>query len=234
MIVSAGGASIVKTIGLIGGVTWESTAEYYKTINQEIAQALGRANSAKLMLVSLNFEDVLSRSKRDEQGHSALYCDAARHLEHSGADFIVICSNTGHRRAKDIQAVVRIPILHIADIVGSTVATARMRRVGLLGTASTMEDTFIREILEQIWHLDLIVPNQDMRLHLDCLIGEEMARGIFSDRARTMVVAAIDRMVHEQGIEGAILGCTELPLLLRNTQLACPSFDTLRLHAIAA
>ena len=224
----------MKTIGLIGGVTWASTAEYYKIINQEIARALGGANSAKLLLVSLNFEDVIARSKQDEAGHRALYCDAARHLERSGADFIIICSNTGHRRAKDIQAAVRIPILHIADSVGSAVAAAGVRRVGLLGTNPTMEDTFIRDTLEQAWHLDVTVPDRETRLQLDCLIMAEMTRGIFSERARSMVVTTIDRMVHEQSIEGVIIGCTELPLLLRNAQLACPPFDTLRLHAIAA
>ena len=225
----------MKTIGLIGGVTWESTAEYYKIINREVARTLGGVSSARLVLVSLNFDDLLARSAAgDEEGHRTLYCDAARRLERAGADFIVICSNTGHRRAGDLRDSVSIPILHIADVVGSPIVASGARRVGLIGTAATMEDTFIRGILEQTWHLDVIVPDHETRKQIDSLILTEMAQGTFSDHARNTVVAAIERMVREQRIEGVVLGCTELPLLLRNAQLACPAFDTLRLHATAA
>ena len=227
--------ALMKTIGLIGGVTWESTAEYYKIINGEVARTLGGAHSARLVLVSLNFEDLLSRSAAgDDQGHRALYCDAARRLERAGADVIVICSNTGHRRAGDIRESVSIPVLHIADVVGSAIAASGARRVGLIGTAATMEDTFIRGALEQTWCLDVTVPDRPARTQIDELIKTEMARGKFSEHARNIVIAAIDRLVREQKIEAVVLGCTELPLLLRDARLACPSFDTLRLHATAA
>lgn len=225
----------MKTIGLIGGTTWGSTAEYYRIINQEIARALGGANSSKLVLVSLNFEELLSHSKAgDLAGHRAVYSDAARRLEFSGADFIVICSNTGHRRAEELRTVVSIPILHIADSVGSAIVDAGVRRVGLLGTAATMAEDFIRGVLAQNWNLDVVVPDQDARSRLDSLIMSEMARGIFSAPAREWVASTVDRLAREASIEAVILGCTELPLLLGDLPLACPAFDSLRLHAVNA
>lgn len=223
----------VKTIGLIGGVTWESTAEYYKIINTEIAQALGGANSARIALVSLNFADLTAFTlSGNDPAHRRMYCDAARRLEQAGADFLLICSNTGHRRFEDIRQSVSLPILHIADVAAAAIRSAKVGRVGLLGTAATMTGSFITDTLERSG-IEVCIPDTADRSELDRLILNELACGVFSERARSFTTAIIDSMAEEK-VEGILLACTELPLLLRGCSFNIPTFDTLALHAKAA
>src|SRR5262249_34644505 len=209
--------------------------EYYRRINRAIARARGGAASAKLVLVSLNFEEVL-RAGRDEGSgaHARMYIDAARALQRAGADFIVICSNTGNRRADEIEQATGLPVLHIADVTAKAVKAAGHSRVALLGPAATMEAPFIKGRLERRWRLDVVVPDEDIRRTLDRLIMEEMASGVFSDEARAFALQVVDRLQRKQGAEAVILGCTELPILLNGNDGGCPTFDTLRLHAAAA
>jgi len=222
------------TAGLIGGVSWHSTLEYYRIINAAVARALGGVASARLVLVSLNFEDLRRASQNEASGeHARIYADAGRALQRAGADFIVICSNTGHRRAEDVERATGLPVLHIADVVGSAVQAAGHTRIALLGTAATMESSFIKARLEAQGHLDVVVPDQDVRSELDRLIKGEMSQGVFSDEARAFVLRAIDGLQREQGTQAAVLGCTELPILLDGQRSRCPMFDTLRLHAEA-
>lgn len=225
----------MRTAGLIGGVSWHSTLEYYHLINTAVARAQGGAASARLVLVSLNFEEVLRAGRDDNSGeHARIYINAARALQRAGADFIVICSNTGHRRADEIERATGLQVLHIADVTAKAVRDAGHSRVALLGTATTMEAPFIKGRLERRWHLDVVVPDEDIRRTLDRLIMEEMARGVFSDEARAFALQVVERLQHRQGAEAVILGCTELPILLNGSDNGCPTFDTLRLHAEAA
>jgi amino-acid racemase len=224
----------MRTAGLIGGVSWHSTLEYYRAINTAVARAQGGAASARLVLVSLNFEEVLRAGRDSNSGeHARIYISAARALQRAGADFIVICSNTGHRRADEIEEATGLRVLHIADVIAKAVRAAGHSRVALLGTAATMEASFIRGRLERRWRLDVAVPDQDVRGELDRFITSEMARGVFSNEARAFVLRAMDRLVCEHGAEATILACTELPLLLNGNQGRYPMFDTLRLHAEA-
>src|SRR5262249_54441643 len=225
----------MRTAGRIGGVSWHSTLEYYRVINTAVARAQGGAASAKLVLVSMNFEEVL-RAGRDDNGgeHARIYIDAARMLQRAGVDFVVICSNTGHRRADEIERATGLLVLHIADVTAKAVKAAGHSRVALLGTAATMEARFIKDRLACPWHLDVVVPDEDARGRLDRHIIDEMSRGIFSDEARAFALRLIDRLQREQGAKAVVLGCTELPILLNGCQSRCPMFDTLRLHAEAA
>ena len=221
----------MRTAGLIGGITWHSTLEYYRIINDAVARATSGAASAKLVLVSLNFEEVLSAGS-DE--HARIYETAARALQRAGADFIVICSNTGHRRADEIERATGLEVLHIADVTAKAVKAAGYSRIALLGTAATMEGPFVKGRIESRWHLEVVVPEEETRRTLDRLIMDEMSRGVFSEEARTFALLAIDRLHRERGVEASILGCTELPILLSGSTSQYPMFDTLRLHAEAA
>jgi amino-acid racemase len=225
----------LRTIGLIGGVMWPSTAEYYRLINQAVARALGGAASARLVLVSLNFEDVL-RAAQDQSSneHSRLYVEAAHKLRLAGAGFIVICSNTGHRRADDIEQGVGVKVLHIADVTARAVRATGYHRVALLGTAATMEAPFIKGRLQDRWGLDVIVPDTDTRRALDRMIIGNLAQGDFSEEGRQFVRQTIERMHREHCVQATVLGCTELRILLGDVAHPYPTFDTLRLHAEAA
>src|SRR5262249_7363535 len=225
----------MRTAGLIGGASWHSTLEYYRVINTAVAREQGGAASAKLVLASLNFEEVLRAGRDDSSGeHAHIYINAACALQRAGADFIVICSNTGHRRAEDIERASGLQVLHIADVTAKAVRAAGHSRVALLGTAATMEGPFIRERLERRWCLDVLIPDAVTRSDLNHLIMDEMAEGVFADEARAFVLQVVDGLRREQGAEAVILGCTELPILLKGNQSRCPMFDTLHLHAEAA
>lgn len=225
----------MQTIGLIGGVMWPSTVEYYRLINQAVAHALGGAAGARLVLVSLNFQDVLDAARDERSGkHARLYVEAAHSLRRAGADFIVICSNTGHRRADEIERDVGMQVLHIADATAKAVRAAGFGRIALLGTAATMEAPFIKGRLQDCWDLDVAVPDRETRRRLDRMIMGDMAQGKFSPQARLFVLQAIDRMHREHRVQATVLGCTELPILLGDAANPYPTFDTLRLHAEAA
>ena len=225
----------MQTIGLIGGVMWPSTAEYYRLINHAVARTLGGAASARLVLVSLNFKDVLDAARDEHSGkHARLYVEAAHKLRLAGADFIVICSNTGHRRADEIEQGVGVQVLHIADVTAKAVRAAGYRRIALLGTAVTMEAPFVKGRLEDCWGLDVAIPDPETCRRLDRMITGDMAQGTFSPEARLFVLQAIDRMHREHRVQATVLGCTELPILLGEAANLHPTFDTLRLHAEAA
>jgi aspartate racemase len=225
----------LRTVGLIGGVSWHATLEYYRVINSVVARVRGGTTSAKLVLLSLNFEEVLRAGRDDSTGeHVRIYTAAARALQRAGADFIVICSNTGHRRADEIEQAAGLEVLHIADVTANAVRAAGYSRVALLGTAATMEGPFIKERLENRWHVEVVVPDEANRRALDHLIVDELSHGVFSEEARALTLRVMDRLHREQGAEASILGCTELPLLLNGSHGRYPVFDTLRLHAEAA
>jgi len=220
----------VKTIGLLGGMSWESTVSYYQTINRIVGRRLGGLHSARILLYSVDFDEIerLQRSERwDEAGE--LLARAARTLEAGGAEFLVLCTNTMHKVAPRIEAAVSIPLLHIADATAGRIAASGCTRVGLLGTRFTMEQEFYRGRLEQ-HGFEVVVPSEGERKSIHGIIYEELCHGRVLASSRS----ECERIVSElaaRGAQGVVLGCTEIGLLLRPEDSSVPLFDTAQIHA---
>ena len=224
----------MRTLGLIGGMTWLSTVDYYRLINEGVHQRLGRSHSAEMVLLSVDFEPVeVLQESGDWAGMGRLMAAAARRLETAGAEGLVICANTMHRLADDVTGAVRIPLLHIADATAAAVKKAGLRTVGLLGTRYTMELDFYRGRLESRHGLRVIVPDEPDRTTVHEVIYRELAHGLVREESRRAYAATIDGL-QRRGAEGVILGCTEIPLLVRPQDSPLPVFDTTALHAAAA
>ncbi|MBU0506572.1 aspartate/glutamate racemase family protein [bacterium] len=224
----------MKTIGLIGGTSWESTAVYYKLINQEINKRLGGLNSAKIILHSLNMEEFKQlqiEGKMDEA--CALYCETANKLEVGGADMILICANTPHIFAPEIKKHISIPIVHIARATGQAIKDAGLKTMGLLGTKITMETDFYKKILTEEFGLDVLVPDQKGRDYIDGKIFSELCLGKFTEETRQGYLNIINKL-KEQGAQGIILGCTEIPILIKAQHTNVQLFDTTRIHVMDA
>lgn len=221
----------MKTIGLIGGMSWESTLPYYRSINETVRALRGGLHSAKLVLVSVDFDEV-ERLQRAGDWDSAglLLADCARSLERAGADFIVLCTNTMHKVAPAIEAATGIPLFHIADPTAEAIRAAGLRKVGLLGTRFTMEQDFYRARLETLHALEVVVPEESGRALVHRVIYEELCQGKVLDASREAYRAVIRELV-ERGAEAVILGCTEIALLVGPEDSPVPVFDTTALHA---
>ncbi|OXS52471.1 aspartate racemase [Cohnella sp. CIP 111063] len=223
----------MKTIGLIGGMSWESTADYYRYINQGVNRRLGGLHSAKCMLYSCDFEEVVRLQKAGAWGEAAaLLADAARKLEAGGCDAILICTNTMHVVAGEVQQAVGIPLLNIVDATADRVKTNGLRKVGLLGTLYTMEHGFYTDRLRE-QGLDAIVPGEVDRLRVHEVIFNELCKGELNPDSKSDFMRIVERL-RERGAEGVILGCTEIPLLLKQGDVDVPLFDTTLIHAEAA
>jgi aspartate racemase len=223
----------VKTIGLIGGMSWESTALYYQLINREVARRRGGLHSAPMHLVSLDFQAIADRQKAgDWDGMAGTLGQAARRLEQGGADCVLIGTNTMHRVAAEVQAAVSIPLLHIADVTADAIERADLDVVGLLGTRFTMEQSFYTDRLAARG-IRCVIPTPAEREEIHRVIFEELCRGIVSEASRATLVGIVQAL-QARGARGVVLGCTELPLLLRPADSPVPSFDTTELHALAA
>jgi aspartate racemase len=225
---------MMKTIGLLGGVTWHSTVEYYRLINAGVQSRLGGSHSAKCILYSVEFAEV--ERLQHEGGWDALsgfVVDVARRIEQAGADFLVICANTIHRAAEAVEAATSIPLLHIADATAGEIRKQGLRKVGLLGTRFTMEQDFYRCRLEQRHHLEVLIPGEEERNRVHDVIYNELGRGIVADASREAYKSIIQNL-QTRGAEGVILGCTEIPLLIRQGDCSLPVFDTTAIHAAAA
>jgi aspartate racemase len=224
----------MKTIGLIGGMSWESSAEYYRIINREMQHRLGGVSSAKLVLYSVNFAEIeaMQRAALWDDA-SAVLAGAGRRLAGAGADFFLICANTMHLMAEAIEAAAGIPILHIVDPTAEKIRQAGLSRVGLLGTAYTMEKDFYKGRLAGKYGLDVIIPDPRDRAEVHRIIFEELVRGELKQSSRSAYRDIITRLV-AHGAQGIILGCTEIPLLVKPEDSAVPLFDTTELHALAA
>ncbi|MFI6843213.1 aspartate/glutamate racemase family protein [Kitasatospora sp. NBC_00085] len=223
----------MKTLGLIGGMSWESTAEYYRTLNQLTRERLGGLHSARLVLYSVDFaaiERLQAQGRWTEAGE--VLADAARSLEAAGAELLLICTNTMHRVADQVEAAVSVPLLHLADATADAVRSAGLRRVGLLGTAFTMEQDFYRGRLEANG-LTVLVPDADGRALVHRVIYEELCLGVVREESRAGYRRVIEELV-AAGAEGVILGCTEIELLVGEEDSPVPLFPTARLHAEAA
>jgi len=224
----------MKTIGLLGGMTWHSTVDYYRLINEGIQRRVGGSSSARCVLYSVEFGEV---EKLQEAGDwerlTRLMVDAALKVEGAGADLLVICANTMHRTAEAISAAVAIPLVHIADAAAEAVRKAHLKTVGLLGTRYTMEMEFYRERLEKKHDLRVLIPDEPDRTRVHDVIYTELGHGLIKDTSRAEYLAIIGRL-RTRGAEGVILGCTEIPLLVKPGDAAIPLFDTTALHAQAA
>ena len=224
----------MQTIGLIGGMSWESSAEYYRLINQFTQKKLGGANSAKSLMISVNFGEI---EKLQHQGHWNVLeqnmVDAARQLQAGGANFIVLCTNTMHRFAEAIETAVNIPFLHIADATAKQIKTCDIKNVGLLGTRFTMEQDFYKQRLIDVYGLNVIIPNEQDRNAIHRIIYDELVKGIIREESRIIHREIIARLI-DDGAEAIILGCTEIMLLVEQSDSAVPVFDTTTIHAHAA
>jgi len=224
----------VKTIGLIGGMSWESTVSYYQIINRAVGERLGGLHSAKILLHSVDFAEIERLQHPDRWAEAgSLLAEAAMALEGAGADFLVICTNTMHRVAPDIEARVRVPLLHIADPTAEAIKAAGISTVGLLGTRFTMEQDFYRGRLERKFGLTVHVPEPASRELIHQVIYQELCRGVISEPSRASLQRVVAGLVG-MGAEAVILGCTEIGILLRDEDVSIPLFDTTLLHAEAA
>lgn len=223
-----------QVIGLIGGMSWKSSAEYYRLINEGVRTQLGGLHSACCLMWSFDFADIeaLQRTDRWDEA-AALMVDAAQRLERGGADFLVIATNTMHIAAPQVQAATSLPLLHIADPTARRIKAAGLRRVGLLGTAFTMEQDFYKGRLAQEHGLEVLVPEAPDRATVHRIIYEELVQGQIRDASRQAYRQVIERLV-ARGAEAIILGCTEIMLLVAAEDSPVPLFDTTGLHAEAA
>ena len=224
----------MRTLGILGGMSWESTAEYYRLINRGIAERLGGLHSARLLMHSVDFADVAALQRAgDWQAAGAMLGEAARQLERIGATGIVLATNTMHQVAGDIEAAVDIPLIHIVDPTGEALAHHGVRRAGLLGTRYTMELPFWRERLRDRFGIDLVVPDEADRALVHRVIFDELCVGRIDADSRKQYVAGTERL-QDAGAESVIFGCTEIGLLVRPEHVSLPPFDTTALHAAAA
>jgi aspartate racemase len=223
----------MKTIGLLGGMSWESTVPYYRIINQMVGRRLGGLHSAKIVLYSVDFEEIEQLQHRDGW-HDAgeLLADAAAAVESAGADFLVICTNTMHKVAPEIEKRIGIPLLHIADPTAAALEVAEICNVGLLGTSFTMEQSFYRDRLAS-HELVVQVPCAPSRRLVHDVIYQELCHGVISEASRQSFVEVVEELAN-LGCQAVILGCTEIGLLLRPQDVEVPLLDTTRLHAEAA
>lgn len=220
----------MKTIGLIGGMSAESTVTYYKVINSVVNQKLGGFHSAKCLLYSVDFYEIERCQMSGEWEKSGeILADAARRLQKGGADFLVLCTNTMHKVAHAIQSAVSIPFLHIAEATARRVKDAGIGKVCLLGTAFTMEEGFYKDVLARNG-IDVIVPDADDRKTVNDVIYGELCHGIIKDESRAKFVGIINKAA-ALGARGAILGCTEIGLLVGDGDITLPVFDTALIHA---
>jgi aspartate racemase len=221
----------MKTIGMIGGLSWESSIEYYRIVNEEIRQKLGGLSSCQCLMYSVDFAAVAALQHQGEWDKLAsLMTDAARRLERSGAELLVICANTMHKVADDIAARIGIPLVHIADATAEAIKAQRLGKVGLLGTRFTMEGDFYRTRIKERHGIDVIIPAADDREEIHNIIYRELVLGVMNPASRQHILDTIGRLA-DAGAQGVILGCTEIPLLVTQQDTTLPLFDTTGLHA---
>ena len=224
----------MKTIGLIGGMSWESSHEYYRIINETVKEFLGGLHSAKSIMYSFDFEEIEAlqhQGKWLELGQ--LIIDAAQRLEKGGADLIIICTNTVHKVADEVQESINIPLLHIADATAEKISEKGLRKVGLLGTKFTMEEGFYKDRLTEKYGLEVIIPNKEERQVIHDIIYKELVVGEMNQFSKEKFKISIQNLKKKEA-QGIILGCTEIPLLIKQVDVDLPLFDTTTIHARSA
>jgi len=224
----------VKTIGLIGGMSWESSLEYYRILNETTRSKLGGLHSARSIMYSVDFAEIEALQHQDRWEEAAqLMIAAGQSLERAGADFVVLCTNTMHKLADQIQSNISIPLLHIADATAERVKSSGLRNIGLLGTRFTMEHDFYKGRLIEKYGLNVITPDAKDRETVHRIIYDELCLGVVKQESREQYVWIMEKLV-EAGAEGIILGCTEIELLVHDGDSQVPLFPTTKIHAIAA
>ena len=224
----------MKTIGLIGGMSWESSLEYYRIVNETVKEKLGGLHSCKCLMYSVDFgviEALQHQNKWDEL--TKLMIEAAQNLKHGGADFIVICTNTMHKMAPEIEHFTGLNVLHIADVTGAAISKNQIQKVGLLGTRFTMEGDFYKKRLKDNYDIEVIIPEDTDRQIIHDIIYNELCLGVIKDDSRQKYIDIINKLC-ANGAEGIILGCTEIPLLIKQSDVLIPVYDTTKIHAESA
>lgn len=224
----------MKTIGLIGGMSWESSVEYYKLLNKTVQEKLGGLHSAKCLMFSVDFAEieVLQHHNRWDE-LSGIMVEAAKNLKNGGADFIVICTNTMHKLARDIETEANIKVLHIAEVTGEKIIEQGMNKVGLLGTKFTMEEDFYKKVIKNKSNVDVVIPEEKDRESIHAIIYNELCKGIIKSESKAKYIEIINNLAQE-GAQGIVLGCTEIPLLIKQEDVSLPVFDTTLIHAVSA
>jgi len=225
---------VMKTMGMIGGMSWESSLEYYRVVNEAIKERLGGFHSAKCVLYSVDFAEV---EKLQHQGDwnrlTGLMIDAAQRLERAGADFVVICTNTMHKMADEVQGAIPVPVLHIVDVTAEAIKAKGQTRVGLLGTKFTMEQDFYKGRLRDKHGLEVLIPSAEERQVVHEILYSELCLGEIKELSKAKFKDVIQNLV-DRGAQGVILGCTEIPLIVSQDDYEIPVYDTTTLHAQAA
>lgn len=221
----------MKVIGLIGGMSWESSLEYYRIINETTKEKLGRFHSAKSLMYSVDFEEIeilQHQGKWDKA--TELMINAAQRVEKGGADLVIICTNTMHKMADEVQKSIKIPLLHIAGATAEEIKKQGLKKVGLLGTKFTMEEDFYKGRLSEKFGLEVIIPNEEERQLIHNILYSELCLGEIKSQSKEKFIKIIKNLA-ASGAEGVILGCTEIPLLISQEDCEVPLFDTTRIHA---
>jgi len=224
----------LKTIGLIGGMSWESSLEYYRIINETVRDRLGKLYSAKIIMYSLNFAEVEAlQAEGDWEKATDMMIDAAQRVQAGGAEVVLICTNTMHLMADEVQASIDIPLIHIADAAARPVKALGLEVVALLGTRFTMEQDFYRGRLQQKHGLQVLIPDESQREIIHRVIYDELVAGEIKKSSKDQYLSIIEDLV-SKGAQGVVLGCTEIPLLVKQADVKVPVFDTTSIHATAA
>ncbi|WP_028302177.1 aspartate/glutamate racemase family protein [Oceanospirillum beijerinckii] len=224
----------MKTIGMLGGMSWESTASYYQALNQEVKARLGGLHSAKICLYSVDFAEIEQLQHQGQWQQTAeILTDAAQKVEAGGADFLLICTNTMHKVADEIQSGISIPILHIADATAEALLADGCTKVGLLGTGFTMQEAFYKQRLKDKFCIEVLVPEEPEQEQVHHIIYQELCQGEIREESRQVYLEVIDQLA-EKGAQAIILGCTEIALLVQQNHTQVPLYDTTALHAAKA
>ncbi len=225
----------MKKIGMLGGMSWESTSTYYKLLNEEIKSRLGGLHSAKIILSSVDFEEI------EKFQHSALWdetakilSDEAKAVESANADFLIICTNTMHKVAPQIEENINIPILHIADATGEALVKDGIKKVALLGTKFTMTEAFYKDRIQEKFGIEVIIPNEEEQNIIHDVIYKELCLGKCNKKSRDEYIKIIKRLEKDYEAEGVILGCTEISMLIKQGYVEIPIYDTTKLHVLSA
>jgi len=221
----------MKTIGLIGGMSWESSSLYYQIINRTTQKKLGGVHSAKCLLYSVDFNEIaLLQKEGNWQKLGELMIEAAQNLEKGGADFIVVCTNTMHKLSDQIEKNTSIPLVHIGDATAEKIKEKNFKKVGLLGTSFTMEQDFFKGRLLDKHQIETVIPDEKQRVDIHRIIYDELVKGIINSESRNIILEIISDLI-DQGAEGIILGCTEIELLITNEFTSAELFNTAEIHA---
>jgi aspartate racemase len=224
----------MKTIGMIGGMSWEATVSYYQALNRGVKEALGGSHSAKIWLYSVDFDEIRTLQHQGKWQQAAkILADAAVGIEAAGADFLLICANTMHKVADEVQAVISIPILHVADLTAEKLLADGITKVGLLGTEFTMEESFYKDRIRENYAIDVVVPDKSDRTTVHNIIYSELILGQIKDDSRQRYLEVINQL-HDQGAQAVVLGCTEIALLVQQHHTKVPLYDTTEIHAAQA